>query len=400
MSTPAPAVPLSSHPAAEAMPVPLLDINRQNEPLRGEILAAITEVVDTGAFLKGPAVRDLEATVAELCGTEHAVGCASGSDAILLALMALGIGPGDEVICPSFTFFATAGCVSRLGATPVFADILPDTFNIDPEDVARRITPATKAILPVHLFGQAADMAALQAVADEHGLPIVEDAAQAIGATYQGQPIGSLGEFGCISFYPTKNLGGMGDGGMITTNNGEMADRLRVLCDHGQSPRYHHHVVGLNSRLDTVQAAALGVKLKRLGEYAAARGRHAARYEEAFAGGPVAGVVTTPVEASGCPSVWNQYTVRVPEGRRDSLQKWLGDRKIGSAIYYPIPLHLQACFADLGYQPGDLPHTERAAEEVLSLPVFPELREDEQTRVIEAIGEYAAAVKRPTRLAA
>lgn len=400
MSTPAPAVPLSSHPAAEATPVPLLDINRQNEPLRDEVLAAITEVVDTGAFLKGPAVRDLEAAVAELCGTEHAVGCASGSDAILLALMALGVGPGDEVICPSFTFFATAGCVSRLGAKPVFADILPDTFNIDPQDVARRVTPATKAILPVHLFGQSADMAALQAVADERGLPIVEDAAQAIGASYHGQAIGSIGKFGCISFYPTKNLGGMGDGGMITTNDGELADQLRVLCDHGQSPRYHHHVVGLNSRLDTIQAAALGVKLKRLGDYAAARGRHAARYAEAFAGGPFAGLVTTPVEASGCPSVWNQYTVRVADGRRDSLQEWLGDRKIGAAIYYPVPLHLQACFADLGYRPGDLPHTERAAEEVLSLPVFPELREDEQTRVIEAVGEYAVALASPTRLAA
>ncbi|QDT70505.1 Aminotransferase [Planctomycetes bacterium MalM25] len=400
MSTPAPAVPLSSHPAAEAKPVPLLDINRQNDPLRDEVLAAITEVVDTGAFLKGPAVRDLEAAVAELCGTEHAVGCASGSDAILLALMALGVGPGDEVICPSFTFFATAGCVSRLGATPVFADILPDTFNIDPQDVARRVTPATKAILPVHLFGQSADMAALQAVADEHGLPIVEDAAQAIGASYHGQPIGSIGKFGCISFYPTKNLGGMGDGGMITTNDGEMADQLRVLCDHGQSPRYHHHVVGLNSRLDTIQAAALGVKLKRLGEYSAARGRHAARYAEAFDSGPTTGLVTTPVEAPGCPSVWNQYTVRVADGRRDALQKWLGDRKIGAAIYYPVPLHQQACFADLGYRPGDLPHTERAAEEVLSLPVFPELREDEQTRVIEAVGEYAAALASPARLAA
>lgn len=399
MSTPAPSVTLS-HSATEPTPVPLLDINRQNEPLRDEILAAITEVVDTGAFLKGPAVRDLEAEVARLCNTEHAIGCASGTDAILVALMALGIGPGDEVILPSFTFFATAGCVSRLGATPVFADILPDTFNIDPEDVARRVTPATKAIMPVHLFGQAADMTALQAIAEEHRLPLIEDAAQAIGASYQGKPIGGIGEFGCISFYPTKNLGGMGDGGMVTTNDGEMAERIRILCDHGQSPRYHHHSVGLNSRLDTIQAAALGVKLKRLGSYAEARGRHAARYAEAFATSSTSQVVSTPVEASGCPSVWNQYTVRVGEGRRDELQSCLAEQKIGAAIYYPVPLHLQACFADLGYQAGDLPHTERAAEEVLSLPVFPELQYDEQTRVIEAVEAYAAAVASPKRMAA
>ncbi|MEO0529441.1 MAG: DegT/DnrJ/EryC1/StrS family aminotransferase [Planctomycetota bacterium] len=388
------AVPIS-RPSSDPAPVPLLDINRQNEPLRAEVLSAITEVVDTGAFLKGPAVRDLEAAVAELCGTEHAIGCASGSDAILVALMALGIGPGDEVIVPSFTFFATAGCVSRLGATPVFADLIPETFNIDPADVARRITPATKAILPVHLFGQPADIDALTALAEEHGLPVIEDAAQAIGATYQGRPIGGIGDVGCISFYPTKNLGGMGDGGMITTNDGKLAQRVRVLCDHGQNPRYHHSLVGLNSRLDTMQAAALGVKLKRLGSYAEARQRHAAIYAEAFAANPA---ISVPTEAAGCQSVWNQYTVRVSDGRRDELQKWLAERKIGSAIYYPIPLHLQACFAGLGYQPGDLPHTERAAEEVLSLPVFPELRREEQARVIDAIGAFAGATT--VRLAA
>ncbi|TWT96743.1 Aminotransferase [Botrimarina colliarenosi] len=389
MSNTAPVVSLSTA-GAEPVPVPLLDINRQNEPLRDEILAAITEVVDTGAFLKGPAVRDLEAEVARLCGVGHAVGCASGTDAILVALMAHGVGPGDEVILPSFTFFATAGCVSRLGATPVFADILPDTFNIDPADIARRITPATKAILPVHLFGQAADMDAINALAAEHGLPVIEDAAQAIGADYHGRPIGSLGSIGCISFYPTKNLGGMGDGGMITTDDAELASRMRILCDHGQEPRYYHHMVGLNSRLDTIQAAALGVKLKRLAGYAAARGRHAARYNEAFDNGAAGAVVTTPVEAPGCSSVWNQYTVRVAEGRRDALQSWLSERKIGAAIYYPVPLHLQNCFADLGYQRGDLPHTERAAEEVLSLPVFPELTAEEQDRVIDAVNAYAA----------
>lgn len=399
MSTHAPAVPLTL-PVPEPAPVPLLDINRQNVPLREEILAAITEVVDTGAFLKGPAVRDLEAEVARQAGTEHAIGCASGSDAILVALMALGIGPGDEVIVPSFTFFATAGCVARLGATPVFADILPDTFNLDPEDVARRITPATKAIMPVHLFGQAADVSALGALAAEYGVPLVEDAAQAIGASFAGRPVGSLGKVGCFSFYPTKNLGGMGDGGMITTDDAELAERVRVLCDHGQNPRYHHSLIGLNSRLDTMQAAALVVKLKRLGDYTAARQRHAAIYAEAFGTGPTAQVVSAPTEAPGCPSVWNQYTVRVTDGRRDELHRHLSERKVGAAIYYPIPLHLQACFAELGYQPGDLPHTERACEEVLSLPVFPELFPEEQQRVIDTVAEYAATVARPVRLAA
>lgn len=387
-----PSLPLKqTFTAQQPAPVPLLDINRQNQPLRDEILAAITEVVDSGAFLKGPAVRQLEAEVAQMCGVDHAVGCASGSDALLVALMALEIGPGDEVILPSFTFFATAGAVTRLGATPVFADILPDTFNIDPADIARRITPATKAIIPVHLFGQSADMDAINAIAADHGLTVIEDAAQAIGATYQGQPIGSLGRIGCISFYPTKNLGGMGDGGMITTNDPELADRMRVLCDHGQEPRYYHHYVGLNSRLDTIQAAALRVKVPKLAGYAEARTRHAARYDAAFVGTAVGAVMTTPTEAHGCPSVWNQYTVRVEQGRRDSLQQWLTERKIGSAIYYPVPLHLQKCFADLGYRRGDLPHTERAADEVLSLPIFPELTYEEQGRVIDAVHAYAAA---------
>jgi dTDP-4-amino-4,6-dideoxygalactose transaminase len=387
-----PSLPLKqTFTAQQPAPVPLLDVNRQNQPLRDEILAAITEVVDSGAFLKGPAVRQLEAEVAQMCGVDYAVGCASGSDALLVALMALEIGPGDEVILPSFTFFATAGAVTRLGATPVFADILPNTFNIDPADIARRITPATKAIIPVHLFGQSADMDAINAIAADHGLTVIEDAAQAIGATYQGQPIGSLGRIGCISFYPTKNLGGMGDGGMITTNDAELADRMRVLCDHGQEPRYYHHYVGLNSRLDTIQAAALRVKVPKLAGYAEARTRHAARYDAAFVGAAVGSVLTLPTEGHGCPSVWNQYTVRVEQGRRDSLQQWLTERKIGSAIYYPVPLHLQKCFANLGYRRGDLPHTERAADEVLSLPIFPELTYEEQGRVIDAVHAYAAA---------
>lgn len=391
---------------SQDLPVPMLDVGRQNAPLRDETLAAITEVCDNSSFVKGPACRDFEAAMADYCGTEHAVGCASGSDALLLPLMALGIGAGDEVIVPSFTFFATAGAVARLGATPVFADLLPETFNIDPADVARKITPATKAIIPVHLFGQAADMAALSEIADAHDLPLIEDAAQAIGAECDGKRVGGLGTFGSFSFYPTKNLGGFGDGGVITTNDGEMAERLRVLCDHGQAPRYHHSLIGTNSRLDSLQAAVLNVKIKHLDDYATARQEHAALYETAFTVGPAVGLVEPPREAHGCPSVWNQYTVRVTEGRRDDMQAWLAERKIGCAIYYPIPLHLQECFADLGYQAGDLPHTERACEEVLSLPVFPELAPEEQQRVIDAIDAYALSVgqtsntSKPQRMAA
>lgn len=377
-----------------ATPVPMLDINRQNAPLRAPILEAMAEVCDSGAFLFGPAVRELESAVADYCGTEHAVGCASGSDALLLALMALEVGPGDEVILPSFTFFATAGAVWRLGAKPVFADLIPETFNIDHTDIERKITPATKAIIPVHLFGQAADMAAINAVAEAHGLDVIEDAAQAIGATYRGQRVGGLGRVGCFSFYPTKNLGGFGDGGMMTTGDAELTERLRVLCNHGMQPRYYHHHVGVNSRLDTLQAAVLGVKLGSLDDYAAGRTRHAERYNERFAQMELAEVLTTPSVAADCGSVWNQYTVRVQGGRRDALQQALAEKKIGSAIYYPEPLHLQPCFAALGHQRGDLPHTEAAAAEVLSLPVFPEMTLAEQETVIDAVASFCESAER------
>ncbi len=367
------------------MPVPMLDVNRQNEPLRAEIDAAIADVCRSGAFVHGPACRELESAMADYCGSKHAVGCASGSDALLLSLMALDVGPGDEVIIPSFTFFATAGAVWRLGAKPVFADILPETFNIDPTDVARKISPATKAIIPVHLFGQAVDMQGLTAVAGE--LPIVEDAAQAIGAEYQGQRSGSLGKLGCFSFYPTKNLGGFGDGGMITTDDQQLADRLRILRDHGQHPRYHHHVVGVNSRLDTLQAAVLNVKIRHLDASAAGRKHNAMRYFEEFNRIGLHDALGIPGEAEHCQSAWNQYTIRVPDGRRDELQSHLAAQKIGSAVYYPVPLHLQECFSELGYEPGSLPHTEKAAEEVLSLPIYAELSSAEQDCVVQAIAE-------------
>ena len=377
--------PNDSHPADD-IPVPMLEVDRQNGPLRVEIDAAIAEVIDSGAFVQGPACRELEQAMAEYCGTRHAIGCASGSDALLLSLMALGVGPSDEVVLPSFTFFATAGAVWRLGAKPVFADILADTMNIDPADVARKITPATKAIMPVHLFGQAADMTGLAAVAGQ--LPIIEDAAQAIGATYQGRNVGSLGATGCFSYYPTKNLGGFGDGGMITTNDEQLADRLRILRDHGQQPRYCHSLVGVNSRLDTLQAAVLNVKLQHLGQWAEDRQCNADRYRAEFVRLGLDRELGLPQVAAGCDSVWNQYTIRVPDGRRDELQQFLAAREIGSAIYYPVPLHLQECFADLGYQPGSLPATEQAAAEVLSLPIYAELTMSGQDRTIQAIAEF------------
>ena len=369
-----------------APPVPMLDINRQNGPLLAEMERAIAEIGRTGAFLHGPASRAFEEALAKYSHVEHAIGCASGSDALLLSLMALDIGAGDEVIVPSFTFFATASAVWRLGAKPVFADLIPETFNIDPADVARKVTKRTKAIIPVHLFGQCADMDGLCAAAP--GVPIIEDAAQAIGAEYRGQKAGSMGLLGCLSFYPTKNLGGWGDGGLITTNDATLAAKLRVLRDHGQNPRYHHSLVGVCSRLDAIQAAVLNVKLAHLDDWAAGREQNARRYAAQFARLGVDRQLGLPEVADGCAMVWNQFTVRVPGGRRDALQQFLNERQIGSAIYYPIPLHLQKCFAALGCQPGSLPESERAAEEVLSLPIYPEMTRDEQDRVIGSTAEF------------
>ena len=378
-----------SSASAPVSSVPMLDVTRENKKLQAELDAALAEVSRSGAFVHGPACAKFEAAMAAYCGTQHAVGCASGSDALLLALLALGVGPGDEVIVPSFTFFATASAVWRLGAKPVFADIVPETFNLDPADVLYKITSDTKAIIPVHLFGQCASMKEIQEIANAaRGIPVIEDACQAIGAEYRGARAGSFGVANSFSFYPTKNLGGFGDGGLITTNDGELAAKLRVLRDHGQQPRYYHHFVGLNSRLDTLQAAVLNVKLPKLDEWAAARERHAKRYAAAFAERGISDSIAVPMVATDCRHVWNQYTVRVKNGRRDALQKHLADRNIGSAIYYPVPLHLQKCFKALGYQPGSLRKTEQACREVLSLPVYPELTAAEQTTVIEAVAEF------------
>lgn len=368
--------------------VPLLDVGRGNHPLRDEILEAVGRVVDSGRFLHGPEVTELEGTVANLCSTRHAIGCASGSDALLLALMALDIEPGDEVIVPSFTFFATASAVARLGAEPVFVEIDPETYNMDPECLAESITSRTRAIIPVHLFGQCAAMDRICGIAARHGIPVIEDAAQAIGAAWEGRPAGSWGITGCLSFYPTKNLGGMGDGGMMVCHDDAFASKVRLLAAHGMQPRYYHKLLGINSRLDTIQAAILNVKIAHLDAYAAARQRHAARYSELFEASRLHETVQLPYQDPRATHVWNQYGIRVPYGRRDALKNHLQQQGIGCEIYYPVPLHMQECFADLGYSLGCLPHTEAASREILHLPVYPELTESEQDRVVESIESF------------
>ncbi len=368
------------------MQVPLVGIARETQELQAQLIESLAQVVRSGRFVLGPVVEELEQQIAQVVGTEHAVGCASGSDALLLALMALEIGPGDEVIVPSYTFFATASAVWRLGARVVFADIEPVGFTLNVDDVARRITPRTKAIIPVHLFGQCADMDRLRQLAQEHKLHLIEDAAQAIGAAWGGQGAGSLGAVGCFSFYPTKNLGGLGDGGMLTTNDPELAQRLRLLRLHGMKPRYHHSVVGINSRLDALQAAALLVKLRRLEQWTAWRSRNAARYEQLFRQQGLASWLTLPAVLPGCKHVWNQFVVRVPARHRDPLRQHLADRGVSTEVYYPVPLHQQPCFAALG---GEcLPETERAARETIALPIFPHLQPHEQQYVVECIGQY------------
>ncbi len=368
--------------------VPLLDMNRQHAPLRDEIRAAIDHVCDSGRFILGPDCERLEQSLAEYCGVKHAIACASGSDALLLALMALEIGPGDEVILPSYTFFATAGAVWRLGAMPVFVDIDPESYNLDPKLTASRLTRATKAIMPVHLFGQCADMEPLRQMATRHNIPLIEDAAQAIGAEYKGRRAGSIGAVGCFSFYPTKNLGGFGDGGLMTTNTDALAHRLRLLRTHGMEPRYHHQIVGINSRLDTLQAAVLNVKLPRLEGWADRRRANAELYHQMFQESGLSRVLTLPRCLPERRHVWNQYIIRVPNGRRDALRQYLAQAKVGTEIYYPISLHQQECFRALGYGEGSLPESERAAKETLALPIFPELERVEIETVVLRIAEF------------
>ena len=377
------------------MNVPVLDLQRQYESIRGELDAKILEVVRSGKYVLGPYVKEFEDAAAAYCGCKHAIGVASGTDALLLSLKALGVGPGDAVILPSFTFFATAGVVHNVGATPVFCDIDPKTFNLDTDHLREILSAGPtnstnstfRAIIPVHLYGQMADMEEILRTADEYRLAVVEDAAQAIGATYTSSDgttakAGTMGDLGCFSFYPTKNLGAYGDGGMVTTNDDALAETVRMLRVHGAKPKYYHHRVGVNSRLDAIQAAILGVKLQHLDDWSAARRAVADRYDDALSN--IDGVAA-PVRVDGRSHIFHQYTVRVADGRRDMAREALTEAGIGSMIYYPVPLHLQACFAHLGYREGQLPASERASHEVLSLPIFPELSDDERQEVIDAI---------------
>src|SRR5215831_18032563 len=383
------------------MTVPLLDLNRQNLALEDELKAAFERVLHSGKFILGPEVESLESQIAAMVGVRHGIGVSSGTDAILLALMALGIGPGAEIICPTFTFFATAGCVARVGATPVFVDSCPTCFNLRVDEVRSKITAKTKAIIPVHLFGQSAELDGILRLAREHNLAVIEDAAQSLGAEYAGKPVGSYGVFGIFSFFPSKNLGGFGDGGMVVTNDDELAAKLRSLRTHGAKPKYYHKYIGGNFRLDPLQAALLSVKLPHYQKYTEKRRANAAYYTDALRLLP--GVVVAngagrtcsngnaladasprarlvlPAIHEGQSHIWNQYTLRViGKGRRDALQASLKDRQIGTEIYYPVPMHKQECFAGLSPQSGSLSNAEKLATEALSIPIYPELERAQQ----------------------
>ncbi|MCP5556684.1 MAG: DegT/DnrJ/EryC1/StrS family aminotransferase [Verrucomicrobiaceae bacterium] len=397
------------------MSVPLLDVNAQNLPLEAELQAAFSKVLHSGRFIMGPEIEVFERDVAAMVDAKHGISVSSGTDALLLALMALNIGPGDEVICPAFTFFATAGAVSRLGAIPVFADICPVCFNLDLADTRRKITSKTKAIIPVHLFGQSADMDPLLALAKEHGLFIIEDAAQAIGSRYKGRACGSMGEFGCYSFFPSKNLGGFGDGGMVVTNDDDLAERAKVLRVHGSKPKYYHHHIGANFRMDTLQAALLQVKLSHYATYTQQRQANANAYTQALSA--IDGIVQAdpahckcaatqsaalaaqnarivlPVAYAHNSHIWNQYTLRVlGEGQRDSLRDHLVKNSIGCEIYYPLTLDQQPCFADLpaSSRTGcEVAH--QMAHEVISLPIYGEMTDAQRNEVIAAIQSWLSA---------
>lgn len=373
-----------------AGPVPMLDLKPQFAEMRDEVLAAVTRVFDTQHFILGPEGAALEREIAAYVGAEHAVGCASGSDALLLAFMALDIKAGDEVVTSPFTFFATAGSIARLGAKPVFVDIEPETFNIDPARIESVVTWRTKALCPVHLYGQTADMDAIREVADLHGVPIVEDSAQAIGAEFNGRRTGVLGHMACFSFYPTKNLGGAGDGGMITTDDIELAEKLKMLRDHGMRPKYYYRMVGMNSRLDELQAAVLRLKLARLESWHARRAAIACTYFQLFEDAGLLGHVGLPKLAAGRRHVYNQFIVRIADGRRDALREHLRERQVGTEIYYPVPLHLQDCFRSLGHKEGDFPESERAARESLALPIYPDLTPAMQEAVVARVAEFFA----------
>lgn len=363
--------------------VPLLDLQAQYEPIKDDVLAAITEVFESKRFIGGPKIEELESAIKDYSGTETAIGVSSGTDALVVALMALEIGQGDEVITTPFTFFATVGSIVRVGATPVFVDIDPETYNIDPSQIEAKITDKTKAIIPVHLFGQMADMDPIVAIAKQHGLFIIEDAAQSIGSTYRSDDgkaykAGALGDVGTFSFFPSKNLGCAGDGGMVVSNTPELGEKVRLFRNHGAAQKYYHDFVGGNFRLDPIQAAVLSVKLPHL------EAQHQARRKNAeFYNSKLKDVVGIPTIHDKCDTIYNQYTIR--SERRDEIAAALSAANIGNAIYYPVPLHLQNCFAELGYNEGNLPHSELAAKQVLSIPIYSELNQEQQDYVVSAI---------------
>jgi dTDP-4-amino-4,6-dideoxygalactose transaminase len=366
-----------------AIDVPLLDLTAQWAAIREEALAAITRVCDSQRFVMGEEVEAFEREIASSLGVAHAIGVSSGTDALLVALMALRIGPGDEVITSTYSFFATAGTIARVGARPVLVDIDPVSFNLDPRAVAAAITPRTRAIMPVHLYGQCADMDSIGPIAARAGVPMIEDAAQAIGSLYHGRQAGSFGLGAGFSFFPSKNLGAFGDAGLVTSNDADFAARVRLLRNHGAERQYFHRVVGGNFRLDALQAAVLRVKAPHLNGWTAGRRANADRYRMLFREAGLDGRVTLPVEMDGCRHIYNQFVVRVPE--RDRVKAALASRRIGTAIYYPVPFHLQECFADLGYAAGAFPHAEGAARETLALPIYPELSEAQQAAVVSAM---------------
>ncbi len=376
-------VSVKPHAAATHEAVPQLDLNAQYAAIGGEIREAVERVLASQHFVLGREGAALEQEIAKLCGVPHGIALASGTDALILALRACGVQAGDEVILPPFTFVATGSAVSALGAKPVFADIHPSTYNIDPAEIERRVTSRTRAIVVVHLYGLAADMDPIVAFGRARNLPVIEDNAQAIGAAYKGRPTGSLADIACLSFYPTKNLGAYGDAGMVVTKSEKLAPRIRTLRNHGQTEKYVSSEPGWNSRLDELQAAILRVKLRHLGDWQRARQSHAAEYSRQFS--QIPGVMP-PIAPEGYEHVFHQYTIRVE--KRDELHRALSEKKIGSAVYYPVPLHLQPIYASLGHKAGDFPHAERAAKEVLSLPMYPELRGDQIARVTDAIAEF------------
>lgn len=374
------------------MNVPFLDLKAQYQQIKDEIDRAVTELISEQQFILGPKVEALEEAIAAYSTARYGIGVASGSDALTLSLMAVGVGAGDAVITTSFTFFATAGSISKVGATPVFVDIDPRTYNLDPTRIQERITPQTKAIIPVHLFGQSADMELIKKIAHSSSLWIIEDAAQAIGSDYirnsvPPQRVGSIGDVGCFSFYPSKNLGGFGDGGMVTTNDDELAERLRLLRVHGASSKYYYQYIGINSRLDALQAAVLLVKFRYLEEWTAKRLKNAAYYDQLFdeIRHQELGIEIPYVQYNNR-HIYNQYVIRVP--KRDELRDFLAQEGIGTDIYYPLPLHLQECYQKLGYGEGDFPHAEKAAQETLALPIYPELTPKQQEYVVSKIEEF------------